>query len=105
MGGVIGAFVYLGASQLLVKLHVDDPIDAFAVHGACGAWGVLAAGIFDWGNGFSHAHGWSGFDCIRINGACGEDESKRLIGANFLEVLVICAWVAILSTMIFIPLK
>lgn len=30
--------------------QVDDPIDAFAVHGAAGAWGVLAAALFDWGD-------------------------------------------------------
>ena len=31
-------------------MQIDDPIDAFAVHGAAGAWGVLAAAIFDWGS-------------------------------------------------------
>ena len=53
-----------GSSSLLKKLRVDDPIDAFAVHGACGAWGVLAAALFDWGNGFDYHHGWSGFGCV-----------------------------------------
>ncbi|CAJ1348866.1 unnamed protein product [Effrenium voratum] len=46
---ILGACVYQGASSLLQKLKVDDPIDAFAVHGAAGAWGVLAAALFDWG--------------------------------------------------------
>merc|ERR1719454_2411095 len=45
--GLIGAFVYQGASMLLVKLKIDDPVDASPVHGACGIWGVLAAGLFD----------------------------------------------------------
>ena len=44
--GMIGAFVCYGASRLLLKLRVDDPLDAFAVHGACGFWGLLATGIF-----------------------------------------------------------
>merc|ERR1712187_141612 len=41
--GLLGGFVYQGSSVLLKTLRIDDPIDAFAVHGACGAWGVLAA--------------------------------------------------------------
>lgn len=44
--GVVGAFVYYGASKLLLKLKIDDPLDAFAVHGAAGFWGVLAVGFF-----------------------------------------------------------
>jgi Amt family ammonium transporter len=28
------------------KIKVDDPVGAISVHGVCGAWGTLAAGIF-----------------------------------------------------------
>ena len=38
--------VYHAASTLMRKLKIDDPLDAFAVHGATGMWGLLAAGIF-----------------------------------------------------------
>merc|ERR1719421_2570092 len=44
--GVIGAFVYHAASCTMRKYKIDDPLDAFAVHGACGFWGVIAVGIF-----------------------------------------------------------
>ena len=30
-----GGLCYMGASLLLPKLHIDDPVEAFAVHGAC----------------------------------------------------------------------
>merc|ERR1711874_417352 len=30
--GFIGGFVFIGASALLKRLRIDDPIDAFAVH-------------------------------------------------------------------------
>merc|ERR1719440_352678 len=44
--GVIAAFVYHLASCTMRKLKIDDPLDAFAVHGACGLWGVWAVGLF-----------------------------------------------------------
>jgi len=45
VGGVGGVCFGL-ASSLLYHLHIDDPIGAFPVHGACGFWGALAVGIF-----------------------------------------------------------
>ena len=44
--GVISAFVYHLASCAMRKFKIDDPLDAFAVHGACGVWGVWAVGLF-----------------------------------------------------------
>ena len=44
--GIIGACIYFLTSKLLVKMKIDDPLDAFAVHGVCGAWGVLSVAIF-----------------------------------------------------------
>merc|ERR1719310_1882094 len=44
--GFIAAWVYHGASCLMRKLKIDDPLDAFAVHGACGFWGCIAVGFF-----------------------------------------------------------
>merc|ERR1712190_90775 len=80
--GVFGGLVFQAASSLLKTLRIDDPIDAFAVHGACGAWGVLAAALFDWGKGGT-AHGWSGFSCkTREDGTCIPDGWSQLIVAN-----------------------
>ena len=44
--GAIGAGVMLLAHRALERLRVDDAIGAFPVHGAAGAWGTLAVGIF-----------------------------------------------------------
>eukprot|EP01065_Artemidia_motanka_P047663 TRINITY_DN7506_c1_g1_i1.p1 TRINITY_DN7506_c1_g1~~TRINITY_DN7506_c1_g1_i1.p1 ORF type:complete len:1606 (+),score=439.86 TRINITY_DN7506_c1_g1_i1:61-4878(+) len=43
--GMVSAFVYVGAHVLRVRLHIDDVVDAGAVHGACGMWGTLAVGL------------------------------------------------------------
>ncbi|MDR2159063.1 MAG: ammonium transporter [Treponema sp.] len=44
--GGIGGLVMLGASALLVRLRIDDAVDAIPVHLAAGIWGTLAVGIF-----------------------------------------------------------
>ena len=53
IGLVAGCLVY--ASVLFFdRKHIDDPVGAISVHGVCGAWGTLAAGIF-YVEGFSMA--------------------------------------------------
>ena len=45
IGGVAGLLVQ-AAMGWLERKHIDDPVGAAAVHGAGGAWGVLAVGLF-----------------------------------------------------------
>jgi Amt family ammonium transporter len=59
--GWLGGFVYFGSSKLVLKvLKVDDPLDAFAVHGACGFWGVFATGLFS-APGYAYGSGKGAF--------------------------------------------
>merc|ERR1712048_585803 len=44
--GVIGGWVHLAFSKLLVWLRIDDVVDAIPVHFANGIWGVVAVGLF-----------------------------------------------------------
>jgi len=44
--GFIGGLLYYGFSQLMLHLKIDDPLDAAAVHGCCGFWGVISVAIF-----------------------------------------------------------
>ena len=52
IGLIAGALVVLSVLFIEKVLKIDDPVGAVSVHGVCGAWGTLAAGIFDI-NGFS----------------------------------------------------
>ncbi|XP_026316327.1 putative ammonium transporter 3 [Hyposmocoma kahamanoa] len=44
--GLIGGAIASATTPLFDKMHVDDPVGASAVHGACGLWGVIAVGLF-----------------------------------------------------------
>jgi Amt family ammonium transporter len=55
--GLVAGALVIGGSAALVRLRIDDVVGAIPVHGLCGAWGTLAAGMF-------HHQGL--FDLLRI---------------------------------------
>jgi Amt family ammonium transporter len=46
IGAVAGILVVLSV-MFFDRIKVDDPVGAVSVHGVCGAWGTLAAGLFN----------------------------------------------------------
>jgi len=48
IGAVAGVLVVFSV-LFFERIRVDDPVGAISVHGVCGAWGTLAAGIFNMG--------------------------------------------------------
>ena len=70
-------------SLLVEYFKVDDPLDAFAVHGGAGSWGVLALGLFHTELGAFY-------------GAGGELFAWQLAG-----VLAIAVWSAVWSIIVF----
>jgi Amt family ammonium transporter len=118
--GLIGAFIFQLSSSLLKAAKIDDPVDAFAVHGACGAWGLLAAAVFDWGQGFEVVHGWSGFKCMGYQGAtldpnsfqyadtsCPKDGAAglNLLKANALMICAVAGWSGGITALVFSVFK
>jgi Amt family ammonium transporter len=57
IGGVAGLIVTWVVALLEHQLKIDDPVGAIAVHGAAGAWGALAVGLFADG---TYGVGWNG---------------------------------------------
>jgi Amt family ammonium transporter len=85
--GIVGAFVYMGSSALLVKLKVDDPLDACPIHGCAGIWGVLSVGIFG-----VEKYACEGETCI---------SSGAQFGMQFVGVIIIFFWTVITSGIMF----
>lgn len=75
LAGAIAGIVVVFAAEFIEKF-VDDPVGAVAVHGVCGAWGTIAAGLFDMTNGL-----W---------GSAGFDPS--VVGVQFLGVATAFVW-------------
>ncbi len=44
--GLIAGFITLVGPRFITSFKLDDVVDAVSVHGFCGAWGTIAAGIF-----------------------------------------------------------
>ncbi len=47
--GLIAGVIVVISVVTIDRLHIDDPVGAVSVHGVCGAWGTLAAGLFNMG--------------------------------------------------------
>lgn len=77
IGLVAGVLLVEGVRFIEVKLKVDDPVGAIAVHGLCGIWGTVAIGFFDVTNGLFY----------------GGDAS--LLGVQALGVAAVVLWISI----------
>ncbi|GAB5355993.1 hypothetical protein AAMO2058_000252700 [Amorphochlora amoebiformis] len=95
MIGIIGAMVFVGASRLLKKCQIDDPLDAFPVHGACGVWGVLSVGIFATQSNISRAYGFDNNAVITVN----------QFGNQVIGIICIICWVVVTMSILFFSLK
>lgn len=77
-------------------LKIDDPLDAAAVHGFCGAWGLLMAACFSWDNNYRVAYAdpdtTDGLSVEDVKGAFMGGNGK-LLGAAVVLILAITAWV------------
>jgi Amt family ammonium transporter len=94
IGLVAGFLVVIAVEFIDLKLHVDDPVGAIAVHGANGIWGALAVGLFATPN----APNSSVVGLFYGGGA-------TQLGIQALGVLAIAAWTTVMSLLMFKIIK
>ena len=66
IGIVAGFLVVIVVEFIDLKLHIDDPVGAVAVHLANGIWGTIACGLFSVDTGLFYGHGFKqlGIQCL-----------------------------------------
>ena len=56
--GIVAFAVCQSAEQQIVAHRIDDVVSAIPVHGACGAWGCIAVGLFKPSGGLFYGYGF-----------------------------------------------
>jgi Amt family ammonium transporter len=90
--GIIAGWVYLLASKLLVKLRIDDAVDAIPVHMFGGMWGVLATGLFTKPDLLQRAYGFDDKNVGWFYEWGRGSGNFSLLGTQICGVLFIFAW-------------
>ncbi|KAF0695734.1 Aste57867_13470 [Aphanomyces stellatus] len=99
--GAIAAFLYVGLSKLVVRLRIDDVVDAIPVHLGCGTLGALAPGIFASSKGVQM---FVGTKSCGIFYRCNGNQGNQL-AAQVVYVLAVAGWVGIYCAVLFTALK
>jgi Amt family ammonium transporter len=102
--GIFAGIFYLCGSFLLVKLRIDDAVDAIPVHMVGGAWGVIATGLFSNPDrmqtafGLGHHSGWF----YELSQGSGD---FTLLGIQLISVLFIFGWTSVIMGSFFYVLN
>ncbi|KAK9803374.1 hypothetical protein WJX72_000579 [[Myrmecia] bisecta] len=97
--GCVAVMFYRGAVALLVKLQIDDPIDASCVHFGAGVWGLLASGLFARAEDVLLAYGIPGISGVFYGG------NGRQLGLQLLGMACLSAWSLAMSWAVFAGLR
>ncbi|WP_304509696.1 ammonium transporter [Anaerotignum sp.] len=93
IGTVAGFLVVFVVEFLDMKLHIDDPVGAVAVHGANGIWGTLAVGLFNIYDG----------DVVTKGLFYGGGIHQLMV--QMVGVLAIGAWTAVTMKIVFLAIR
>ncbi|CAM9176237.1 unnamed protein product [Sphacelaria rigidula] len=98
--GVFASAFYMLGTWLLVRLKIDDVVQASPVHFGCGVWGLMASGLLSTKENYRGVYNYGVFfdrgredTCCGLFYGCG----WNLLGANMLFCAAVIPWVGGLS--------
>jgi Amt family ammonium transporter len=97
--GLVAGYLVCWSVAFWDRMKVDDPCGAISVHGVCGAWGIIAVGIFADG---TYGAGWNGMSGA-VKGLLYGDASQLL--AQAVDVVVGFAWAFGVTYLVFAVIK
>lgn len=100
IGLVAGILVVVAVEFIDIKLKIDDPVGAVAVHGVNGMWGTLAVGLFATGNGQSLIPGTEDSIVGLFYGG-----GFTQLGIQALGVVSVAAWTIVTMVIVFQLIK
>jgi Amt family ammonium transporter len=99
IGLIAGFLVCYSVEFFDRKARVDDPCGAISVHGVCGAWGLIAVGLFADG---TYGAGWNGVNGT-VHGIFYGDPGQ--LGAQLIDLVVGFIWAWGAMYLIFLVVK
>lgn len=101
IGIVSGIIVVVIVEFIDLKLHIDDPVGAVAVHMGNGIWGTIAAGLLSTNTASA---GVDGPIYALIHGTSFA-EGMKVFGVQLLGMFCIAAWTVVTMTATFLLIK
>jgi len=104
IGMIAGVLVCWSVSFFDNKAKIDDPCGAISVHGMCGAWGLLAVGLFADGTYPAKVVGWNGVPGGVTGLFYGGDGAGQLL-AQAIDLVVGFIWAWGATYLIFLVVR
>jgi len=94
--GVVAGFFYVITSHAMIRMKLDDVVDAVAIHLGGGLWGILAAALMSKREYLMDTFGDTYKGCGAFSGCA---RGGHVIGAAFIYIVALLSW----TTAIILP--
>ena len=85
--GLVAGWIYILGNSILIRLRIDDAVNAIPVHMFCGLWGLLAVGLYASPKRLEVAYGIEGH-----GGWLYDFSNAQLLGAQLCTAVFITGW-------------